>query len=273
MVSLYLACFIIITNFLYSQSIPTALYLILTLVVIVTTWVHLQAQNIALKPRLRIAIVLLLQALPLMLILFVLFPRVQGPLWGLPQDAYASSGLDDQMSPGSISRLSLSEAVAFRVVFNGNAPLRQQMYWRGPVLGNFDGRTWTIAQSLARKGPRIGYTAMPMEYTVTLEPHNKNWLFALEMPTQLSIPAGLTHDFRLLQATPVTSRLRYTAQSQLNYRANVEEDPQQLQRSLRLPANFNPRAQQLASGWRASLPYNDAVIRDALNYYTLEKFT
>lgn len=99
MALVYLACFIIITNFFYSQSIPTALYMLATLTVVVTTWVHLQAQNIALKPRLRIASVLLLQALPLTLILFILFPRVQGPLWGLPQDAYASSGLDDKMSP------------------------------------------------------------------------------------------------------------------------------------------------------------------------------
>src|SRR5574340_6454 len=93
MVLVYLACFIIITGFFYSQSIPTALYMLTTLVVIVMAWVHLHAQNIALKPRIRIASVLLLQALPLTLILFVLFPRVQGPLGGLPQDAYASSGL------------------------------------------------------------------------------------------------------------------------------------------------------------------------------------
>jgi hypothetical protein len=131
MVLIYLACFIIITNFFYSQNIPTALYLLVTLIVIVTTWVHLQAQRIALKPRLRIAAVLLLQALPLTLILFILFPRVQGPLWGLPQDAYASSGLDDKMSPGSLSRLSLSEAVAFRVIYNDKIPRRDQMYWRG----------------------------------------------------------------------------------------------------------------------------------------------
>jgi uncharacterized membrane protein YobD (UPF0266 family) len=131
MVLVYLACFIMITNFFYSQSIPTALYLLATMMVIVTTWIHLQASGIALKPRMRIAAVLLLQALPLTLILFILFPRVQGPLWGLPQDAYASTGLDDHMSPGSLSRLSLSEAVAFRVVYNDKPPRRDQMYWRG----------------------------------------------------------------------------------------------------------------------------------------------
>jgi len=97
-VLIYLACFIIITNFFYSQSIPTALYMLATLLAIATTWVHLHGQTIPLRPRLRIASVLLLQAIPLMLVLFVLFPRVQGPLWGLPQDAFASSGLDDKMS-------------------------------------------------------------------------------------------------------------------------------------------------------------------------------
>ena len=272
MVLLYLACFIITTNFLYSQSIPTALTMLATLLVIVTTWVHLQAQSIALKSRLRIATVLLLQALPLMLIVFVLFPRVQGPLWGLPQDAYASSGLDDQMSPGSLSRLSLSEAVAFRVTFKGQPPLREKMYWRGPVLWNYDGKTWTPGLATSRKIPQIDSLALPADYTVTLEPHNKTWLFALEMPTRLSIPAGLTDDFRLLQQSPVTSRLRYDAHSQLNYQANVEEDPRQLQRALSLPPNLNPRARQLAAGWRTSLASDDEIIRTAITYYNRENF-
>ena len=155
MVLIYLSCFITITNFFYSQNIPTALYLLGSLMVIMTTWVHLQAQNIALKPRLRIASVLLLQALPLTLILFILFPRVQGPLWGLPGDAYASSGLDDKMSPGSMSRLSLSDEVAFRVSYNDKPPRRDQMYWRGPVLWLFDGRTWTPGSATLTMAPNF----------------------------------------------------------------------------------------------------------------------
>jgi hypothetical protein len=198
MVLVYLACFIIITNFFYSQSIPTALYLLATLIVVVTTWVHLQAQNIALKPRVRIAAVLLLQALPLTLILFILFPRVQGPLWGLPQDAYASTGLDDRMSPGSLSRLGMSEEVAFRVSYSGKPPRRDQMYWRGPVLWNFDGRTWTPGIAAPVSPPKFTDLGQHIDYVVTLEPHNKHWLFALDMPDKLSIPAMPTYDFELL---------------------------------------------------------------------------
>ena len=269
---IHLSCFIIITNFLYSQSIPTALYLLATLLVIVTTWVHLQAPNITLKPRLRIAAVLLLQAVPLMLILFVLFPRIQGPLWGLPQNAYGTSGLDDKMSPGSMSGLVLSEAVALRVSFTSSPPLREQMYWRGPVLWDFDGRVWTKGQPVRSKAMQLDNLEQPVDYVVTLEPHNKTWLFALEMPTQLSIPSGLTDDFQLQQKDSVTARLRYNAHSQLTYRANAEETPQQLQRALRIPADLNPRAQQLAAEWRERLLSDDEVIREALAHFTRENF-
>lgn len=272
MVLIYLACFIIITNFFYSQTIPTALYLLATMTIIVATWVQLQAQNIALKPRLRIAAVLLMQALPLTLILFILFPRVQGPLWGLPQDAYASTGLDDRMSPGSLSRLGLSEAVAFRVTYNVKPPRRDQMYWRGPVLWNFDGRTWTPGISLPTTAPKFTGLDQTIDYAVTLEPHNKHWLFALDVPDKLSVPATLTNDFQLLNKEPVHARMRYAARSNLVYHANVQEAERQLQRALQLPRQVDPRARQLAAQWRAGSKDDAAIINTALAYFSKNGF-
>lgn len=272
MVLIYLACFIIITNFFYSQSIPTALYLLATMVVIVTTWVHLQAQSIALMPRLRIATVLLLQALPLTLILFIMFPRVPGPLWGLPQDAYASSGLDDKMSPGSLSRLSLSEAVAFRVTYNDKPPRRDQMYWRGPVLWNFDGRTWRPGITTLTEAPKFTGLDQAIDYVVTLEPHNKPWLFALDVPDKLSVPATLTYDFQLLNKEPVHARLRYAARSNLVYHANLQESERQLQRGLQLPMQPNPRAHQLAAEWRAGSKDDASIVNTALTYFNKQGF-
>ena len=252
MVLIYLACFIVITNFFYSQSIPTALYMLATLLLIVTTWVHLHGQSIAFKPRLRVAGTLLLQAIPLTLVLFVLFPRVQGPLWGLPQDAFATSGLDDKMSPGSLSRLSLSDEVAFRVVYNSQPPRRDQMYWRGPVLWNFDGRTWTPGRTMRTVAPQFADTAQPIDYSVTLEPHNKTWLFALDMPDRLSVAADLTYDFQILRKEPLKARLRYEARSHLVYHANLLESERQIQRALQLPPGLNPRTRELAQRWRAA---------------------
>ena len=267
-VLIYLSCFIIITNFFYSQSIPTALFMLFTLLVIMATWVHLHTGDLKLKPRLRLAGVLLLQAIPLSLILFVLFPRVQGPLWGMPQDAYASSGLSDTMSPGSLSKLSLNDAVAFRVTFNETVPPRDQMYWRGPVLWDFDGSTWTRGHNATLLPPELDDAASVVDYTVTLEPHNKRWLFALDMPGKLSITADLAPDFQWLSRNPVNARIRYQASSFLSYRANLEEPPPQMRRALALPRGFNPQARKLAADWRAQYPDDDAaIVRAVLGHF------
>ncbi|MBI4808948.1 MAG: DUF3488 domain-containing transglutaminase family protein [Nitrosomonadales bacterium] len=271
-VLVYLSCFIIITNFFYSQSIPTALYMLLTLLVIMATWVHMQTGALAFKPRLRIAVVLLLQAIPLSLIIFVLFPRVQGPLWGMPQDAYATSGLSDTMSPGSMSKLSLSDAVAFRATFVGRTPLREQMYWRGPVLWDYDGLTWTRGHNATLRRPALTDTTQLVDYTVTLEPHNKRWLFVLDMPAKLSISAELAPDFQLLSMAPVNARTRYTANSFLSYRANLEEQPQQLQRALALPQGYNPQTRQLAAEWRAQSASPEALVRTVITYFNRQGF-
>ena len=272
MVLIYLSCFIVITNFFYSQSIPTALYMLATLLVVVTVWIHLFAQNIALKPRLRIAAAMLLQAIPLTLILFVLFPRIQGPLWGMPQDAYASSGLDDRMSPGSLSRLSLSDAVAFRISYADKPPARKQMYWRGPVLWHFDGRTWTPGRAAYSIAPQFTELDQAIDYTVTLEPHNKTWLFTLDMPEKISVPASITYDFQVQGKEPVNSRLRYEARSNLGFHANLRESERQIQRALQLPPSLNPQALQLAASWRGGNANDAAVVRSALAYFNRQGF-
>jgi protein-glutamine gamma-glutamyltransferase len=272
-VVIYLGCFIIITNFFYSQSISTALFMLATLLAIVATWLHLQTGTLPFKPRLRIAALLLAQAVPLMLVMFVLFPRVQGPLWGMPNDAYARSGLDDKMSPGSLSRLALSDDVAFRVAFQGKPPRRDRMYWRGPVLWHFDGRTWTPGKTVHVKAPQLDQLGDPVDYTITLEPHNKTWLFALEMPTRISIAANMNYDFQLLQKKPVNARLRYDVHSELSYRANAQEELVQLKRALQLPSGLDPRARELAAKWRSQDGSdNAAIVRSALNYFRQQGF-
>jgi len=271
MALIFLACFIIITNFLYSQSLPTGLFMLASLFVIINVWVHLHAPGSAFKPRVRIASMLLLQAIPLTVILFLLFPRVQGPLWGLPNDAFASSGLDDTMSPGSVGKLALSDEVAFRVGYASAPPRRDQMYWRGPVLWDFDGRSWTTGKAIAPLAPQFSATAQPLDYSVTLEPHNKTWLFALDVPDRISVPASLSDDFRLLSPNPVNTRLRYDARSQLRYHANLQESPSQLARALQLPGGLNPRARQLAASWRVDHD-NDGIINSALAHFNNQAF-
>jgi len=238
----FLTWFLAITNFLYTQSIPTALGMCAAVATSVAALVGFAAPRRALRANLRTAGLLLGQAVPAALVLFLLFPRVQGPLWGLPQDAYsAMSGLSDSMSPGSLSQLTLSDAIAFRVDFEGELPPRRTLYWRGPVLWDFDGRTWrlgspTLAELPApRNGSRIAYS-------VLLEPHNRNWLFALEAPASLPPRARYLDDGQIVTPAPIRSRLRYDMVSLLEADPEADEERHYLERALRLPPGFNPRA-------------------------------
>src|SRR5262245_21913055 len=145
----FLCYFLLITNFLYSQGILEALWMCIALGVITVMVIGFAAPQRALRANARSAATLLAHAAPAALLLFVLFPRVQGPMWGLPQDAQSAvTGLNDTMTPGSVAELAQSDALAFRADFAGAIPPPRQRYWRGPTLSEFDGRTWKAGPAL-----------------------------------------------------------------------------------------------------------------------------
>jgi hypothetical protein len=127
---------------------------------------------------------LLLHALPLALFLWLLFPRLSEPLWKVGDDSEsATTGLSDTMDPGDISDLALSDDIAFRVHFAGAAPPQRLRYWRGPVLEEFNGRTWRRNDTATIGG--VPAAALPVaqpvyHYTIALEPNQHNWIFALD---------------------------------------------------------------------------------------------
>src|SRR5262249_23037212 len=148
--SIYLGFFLVLTSFLFSQSIPLGIYMLVCVWVFVATMVGFNrvGRSPTLVERLRPAAALLVQALPLMAAFFLLFPRVQGPLWVLPRDTTsAKTGLSDSMTPGQLSNLIKSEEIAFRVRFDGPMPPYGLLYFRGPVLTQFDGRTWKMPEN------------------------------------------------------------------------------------------------------------------------------
>lgn len=253
LVVVLLGYFLLLTHYFYSQSIATGLWLLCCFWLLTATLVRLHGGKYATtRHTLRYAASLCLQAIPLMLLLYVLFPRVSGPLWGLPSDAHAGmTGLSETMSPGSIAQLAQSADIAFRARFEGSQPPKQKLYWRGPVLEQFDGKTW-------RQGAERGAAANlegrspALRYELTLEPHNQRWALALDAPTQLpddlTLNSALTANFR----QPVTERRRLTLAAHLDYRFNLDENPNTLRRNLALPPGSNPRARALAGSWRAA---------------------
>jgi protein-glutamine gamma-glutamyltransferase len=277
-VAAFLGYFLIITNFLYTQSIATALLMGGALFMITATLVGFSAPQRAPRANLHTAALLLAHAAPAALALFLLFPRVQAPLWGLPQDAYAAmTGLSESMSPGNIAQLAQSDAMAFRAEFEGDPPPSPLLYWRGLVMWDFDGRTWTMGPPhLVEFSPPQGGSGF-YRYGVVLEPHNRPWLFALE--TVASVPHGARYsaDGQLLARNAVRVRTRYDVASLVRPPNDPDEDARLLARAQRLPPGFNPRAITLASQWRVASRSADEIVARALGFlrqgryvYTLE---
>jgi transglutaminase-like putative cysteine protease len=249
-VVVFVCFFLVLTNFFYSQSIFTALLMIVSIIGLLTAQLSFQFTG-AMPPlgqRLKLGAKILGIAAPLALAMFFLFPRIQGPLWGLPGDANSGkTGLSNSMSPGNISNLAQSSEIAFRVKFNAAAPAQPRLYWRALVLAEFDGRTWTQGRREPKEKQALARGKQAVDYTVTQEPTGQRWLFALDVPDSVPLmdenQARLTSAFELRSAHPIDQRVRYDVTSQLDYK--IEADGLAMrERYLALPDGFNPKALQ-----------------------------
>ncbi len=275
MILVFLCYFVVITNFLYSQSISMAAYLLLVVWVITATLIGFQfrQQQPGYRYQFRSAGVLLMQSLPLMLVLFVLFPRISGPLWSMPQDALSgTTGLSDEMAPGSVSKLLSSDAIALRASFRSAIPRPNQLYWRGPVMWDFDGYTWKASRFASQAPHEVERLGAMIDYTVTVEPHSRRWLFALDLPAAAPEPTRLTSDFQLLNTGAVERRTRYNMISYPEWRDNRELSPGERRRGLALPAASNPRTTAMAAELRQKTTDDDAFINGVLSLFREQNF-
>ena len=278
LVVIMLGFFLLLTHYFHSQSIPTGLWLLGVATLLTATLIRLHGGVQPIREIFRYAALLIAQAVPFMLVFFLLFPRVQGPLWGLPQDAHAGlTGLSDRMSPGSLNSLILSGEIAFRAQFSSPLPERSRLYWRGPVFDAYDGQTWRAsplsASRSANKPATVEHSGAAIaDYMITLEPHNQRWLLALDLPISLPEGSALWPTFETLAREPVRYRTRYAFRSALDHVANREESPRMLQQALRLPDGLNPRTRELAAEWRNTLNNPEQISAAALRYFREEKF-
>ncbi|MBC7757135.1 MAG: DUF3488 domain-containing transglutaminase family protein [Bdellovibrio sp.] len=216
---------------------------------------------------------LLLQSLPIMLVLFVLFPRIPGPLWGIPQDAYSGmTGLSDNLQFGNISQLTKNSSIAFRVQFQGAIPPKNQLYWRGPVLWHQEEHSWLMASdNIGLPAEHLIVSGPATHYTITLEPHNRPWLLLLDMPTNLPNNTKRTHDYSAVANEPVRSRMRYEAVSYAHYQleANALNERESIM-ALQITEGENPRTRALAQTWLNLTPAQK--INSALTLFREQNF-
>jgi transglutaminase-like putative cysteine protease len=278
LVVVMLGFFLLLTHYFNSEDLVTGAWLLASATLLTAALLRMHGGAQPIGGSFGYAALLIAQSLPFMLIFFLLFPRVQGPLWGMPRDTYASlTGLSDQMSPGSLDNLVRSNEVAFGVRFAAGVPDRSLLYWRGPVFDSYDGRTWrtSLAGSPYVKTRPAAIEAdegTGVDYTITLEAHNRRWLLALDLPILLPKDATLTPGFVALSRAPVRYRTRFTFRSAPVYAVNREEDPRILQQATRLPRGLNPRAHELAESWRRAFDGPERISAAALRFFREEKF-
>ena len=272
MVVIFIGFFLALTNFLYSQTLLMGAYMFVCVWLLIATLIGFNRINT--EPSIRERVVpagwLLLQSIPMMIVFFFLFPRVTGPLLNTPQEAQARTGLSDSMSPGDISKLSQSDAVAFRVEFEGAVPKSTDLYWRGPVLGLQSGRGWRMYDALPVAN--FTYTALGPEtkYRVTMQPHNKTWLFALDIPSAVPPNALMLSDYQMRSREPVNILKAYSIGSHLNYRIDAESSPAELQRYLNFNSRINPRTIAFGKEMRTKYPDNKVLIEELMRKYNRE---
>jgi transglutaminase-like putative cysteine protease len=274
-VLLYLGMFLIITNFLYSQSILMAAWMLLSVLLLMTSMISINHRRTGLPLRfyVRQSLKHMLVALPFMLVIFLLFPRIEGPLWNLPRDAHSGiTGLNDSMTPGNISKLAKSDAVAFRVDFDDDIPPKHLLYWRGPVLDNFNGNTWS-ASHLSKVGALdVDYLGRDTRYTITLEAHNRTWLFALDIPASRPFGSHINFHHQLLARKAVRRRKRYRLRSFLDYRLNPQLEERIRNYYLQVPAGINPRTLALARTMRSRYRDDAVLIRQWLQRFRTQDY-
>jgi len=284
-VHLFISIFLVMASLLREQFVWSLPYLLLAVVLTMTAWLRMSLANdggeTSVRQSFRTASRLLLYAAPLMLAMWILFPRISTPFWAIPVDASsATSGLSDNMSPGDISSLSLSNAVAFRVKFESSVPEPRDRYWRGLVLHSFNGRSWSGSDPSRDPDARdrVFEEGDPVRYQVTMEPTRQQWVFALDIPLEWSrseIVMGPQQ--QLANEQPVDQRMTYNATSYTRYRIDPQLTSFYRTRYTDLPTRSNPRTAELAQQMRLAAGSDEAFVNDVLAkfhneefYYTLE---
>ena len=276
---IFLGYFLVATNFFHTQSLWIAVYVFIVVIYLTSLLIIFsdRLSTTSFKTRIKISMRMVMQAIPLMLVLFILFPRIQGPLWNLPDETQsASTGVDDKMTPGSINNLIGSGSVAFRVQFKGESPAKKDLYWRGLVLSNYDGKTWRRDDAPENLLPEVSYVkeeAENIEYTVMLEPHGRKWLYSLESLVAKEGLYKVTRELQVVTSEAINNTYSYSMTSSLEV-TNKGLYIQENQKNLLLPQGLNKKTIALAKQLRMEAGGDSATfVRLVWNYFNSNGFS
>jgi transglutaminase-like putative cysteine protease len=283
---IYLCYFTVLAEFIYSQSIPIAIYMMLTVLVITSALMSITQTEEYQRPMrtLKLSGIVLLQSIPLMAILFLIFPRIS-PFWAVPLQSTSSiTGLSDEMSPGDIGDLTRSGDIAFRVEFSSEIPSYNELYWRGITLEQFDGREWSRrrfrnAQYLGVDKPQlypwfreIQMLGDPVRYNVIMEPTQQSWVFTLMVPQLTNERLFMRREFQVGTQRPINQRMSYDASSYLDHVVDLELSRQMTINNLSIPENGNEESRAFAEQMYAEAGSDTEFINSILQHIRDNEF-
>lgn len=271
LVVFFLGFFVVLTHFFYSQS------LLLALAMLVSVWGLLTALVLAHMPVGRppiaqagaLAARAALWGTPVMVALFLLFPRI-GPLWGMPEDALAKTGLSGSLRMGGIAEIALDDAIAFRVRFDGPLPAQELMYWRGPVLSRFDGVEWRrqdVNHFLSTERLELRTSGPGLPYEMTLEPSRLPLLPMLEAtadaepdrPRVDGVRVRVRGDLQWVTDRPLVDRVRVRGRAFTRFDYGPRNGLTTQHEDTALPIGHSPRTIAWAQALRQRQPDADAM--------------
>jgi transglutaminase-like putative cysteine protease len=270
----FLTFIVAATQFLFVQSFLMAGYILFVSIVLITNLILINRTDQAIKPALKTASAMMLQALPIALLLFILFPRVQAPRWMLFKEPHsAQTGLGDSLEPGSISNLGLSGELVFRVKFNGKIPPPEQRYWRGPVFSVTDGKKWTETPNrfFQRYQDDIEFEGQPYEYTLMMEPQKKNWVFGLDMPAEFNNPLQRNALYQLINPEDPSKRAEFQIISYPDYHTGYITRTE-YRDNLRLPGEPSERILDLVDQLGGFDSSPQTFIDAVMNHFKTQNF-
>lgn len=269
----YVAYLVATSTLLFEQGIWVAAYVLISVQVTTAALMALyQSRESDLARPFRSSALMMMQALPLMLVLFIIIPRM-GPLWSVKMDmGGARTGLSDQMAPGDITRLTRSSDIAFRVFFDDENPRQRELYWRAMTYSDFDGVRWfNVARDSeeSRVAETLYVAESKVSYKVTMEPTRQSYVPSLDLPMNVPMGYKMQPDMTLRSDKPFTDRRDYKLTSTINYQLSPEGSVFNYERELRLPLN-NPKSRRAARVWYRESGGAEAYIQRLMSFFNAQ---
>ncbi len=269
MITLLLAYFIIITSLFRSDSLWILIHMFLSVLVTTAALVRINDLEGRVGSSIAMACRIMGRALPLMVLLFLLFPRLQDGFFGIKEKPMGVAGFSEKLTPGSVAGLARDMSTAFRVRFDAALPSAGALYWRGIVFERFDGRSWLPPENPEPDlvSPAASQAPGPLvHHTIFLEPHHSQWLFGLDIPVRAGSHARLTSSCTLRSPKKISRKKIYRVVSVQAPALKGEARP------ISIPRQTNPLTRDLARRLTKDAMGPQEKIRKILDHFKTQNF-